>query len=118
MSHVENIISALGIRAQSTIGSWRSIPKKGSVENGAQIDLVIERTDNAITLCEIKYTEKPYAIDKHYAEKLKHTMALFGQKTKTTKQLFLAIISANGLKKTIYSEGLVSGIVTLNDLFA
>ena len=118
MKHVENIINALGIRANSTIGSWRSIPKKGSAENGAQIDLVIERTDNAITLCEIKYTDKPYAIDKHYAEKLKHTMAIFGQKTKTTKQLFLAIISANGLKKTIYSEGLVSGIVTLNDLFA
>jgi hypothetical protein len=48
---------------------------------------------------------------------LKRKIAVFKEKTRTKKQIFLAIISANGLKKTIYSEDMVDGLVTLDDLF-
>ncbi len=116
MKHIDEIVRALKIRASSTIGSWRTSGRKTS-EQGAQIDLVIDRSDNAITLGEIKYTQQPFAIDKQYAQKLRATIALFKQKTKTTKQIFLAMISANGLKKTLYSEELVTSLVTLADLF-
>jgi AAA+ ATPase superfamily predicted ATPase len=115
LKHIDSIIHALKIRAAS-VGSWRFIPRK-KAENGAQIDLVIDRNDNAITLCEIKYTANPFVIDKQSNEKLKHKIAIFKKKVKINKQIFLAIISANGLEKNIYAEEIVDGIVILEDLF-
>ena len=41
----------------------------------------------------------------------------YQQQTRTTKQIFLVFITLNGLKQTIYSEEIVDGIVTLEDLF-
>ncbi len=116
VKHYHQIIRALGIRGASGIGSWRFVPRNAT-EKGAQIDLVIDRLDDAMTLCEIKYTEKPFVIDKSYAAVLENKLLLFKKHTKTTKQLFLSMICANGLKKTIYSEELISGVVTLEDLF-
>lgn len=115
IKHIDRIVRTLKIRASGT-GSWRFVPRK-ETESGAQIDLIIDRSDNAITLCEIKYTDKPFAIDKQYAEKLKHKIMLFKKKVNINKQIFLVIISASGLEKTIYSEEMVDGIVTLKDLF-
>lgn len=117
MKHVDQILIALDIQASSTIGSWRFVPQAKVGENGTQIDLLIDRGDSVINVCEIKYTDKPFVIDKPYAEKLKERVILFQRKTKTDKQLFLTFISASGLKKTIYSEELVNSIVTLKDLF-
>jgi len=116
MKHADHIIRALNIHSASTIGSWRFIPRK-HLETGAQIDMVIDRTDNAITLCEIKYTENPFVIDKEYAKKLKERIEIFKTVTKSDKQIFTAIISASGLKSTGYSNELVSGQVTLDNLF-
>jgi len=113
--HVEQIVHALKVKAMYA-GAWRFTPRT-KMEDGAQIDLVIDRSDNAMTVCEIKYTNKPFAIDKQYAEKLKHKIAVFKKKTNTKKQIFLSMISANGLEKTIYSEDMVDGVVTLDDLF-
>ncbi len=99
------------------MSAWRFIPRKKLAE-GAQVDLVIERSDNAITVCEIKYTDQQYAIDKQYAKNLKKKVEIFREKTGTNKQIFLAMICANGLKSSIYSEELIDGgVVTLNDLF-
>lgn len=114
--HRHHITRALGIKTATTFSSWRYVPHDNS-ERGAQIDLVIDRIDNAITLCEIKYTDKPYVIDKKSAEGLNRKIDIFKKQTKTTKQIFLAMVSASGLKETIYSEEMVSGVVTLEDLF-
>jgi hypothetical protein len=85
---------------------------------GAQIDLVIDRSDNAITLSEIKYTDLPFSIDKQYAANLENKIQIFKQKTGTKKQIFLAMICVNGIKQTSYSEKIVDGgIVTADELF-
>ena len=115
--HSTQISEALGISATSVPSTWRYIPSKGAKEFGAQIDLLFDRDDDAITLCEIKYTDMPFAIDKSYAANLLRKIDVFRARTTTTKQLFLAIISASGLKKTMYSEELVNAVVTLDDLF-
>lgn len=115
--HSAQISDALGISATSVPSSWRYIPSKGAAEEGAQIDLLFDRDDDAITLCEIKYTDTPLAIDKSYASNLLRKMEVFRNRTKTTKQLFMAIISASGLKKTMYSEEIVNALVTIDDLF-
>jgi hypothetical protein len=114
--HIPLIRQALHLTMAGT-SQWRFIAPKGSPERGTQIDLLFDRKDRSIRLCEIKYTEKPFAVDKEYARVLQNKCAVFAKHTKTDKTLYLAIISASGIKKTMYSEDLISGVVTLNDLF-
>lgn len=114
--HIYHIARALGVRTSIKVGTWKYI-SLGKAEQGAQIDLIIERLDDGINICEIKYTEKPFAIDKKYAAELSHKVELFRKQEGSKKQLFLSMISASGLTKTIYSEELVTGVVTLDDLF-
>jgi hypothetical protein len=115
LSHRYEITRALNIQAAAQITSWRYIPTK--LERGAQIDLVIDRDDDAITLCEIKYTDAPFSIDKSYAQLLERKIDVFKKQVKTEKLIFMALISSNGLKENVYSEGLIYKIVTLKDLF-
>lgn len=122
--HINQIVKALDI--ENTIyssGSWRYIPLKKSKENGAQIDLLFDREDEVITLCEIKYCEKFYAIEKSYAKSLEQKMEVVtknypNRKNPTKKQIYLAMITSFGIKQNMYSEDLVHNEVTLNDLFA
>jgi hypothetical protein len=116
MKHINQIIAAMHIKSVNAIDSWRYIPKESS-KSGAQIDLLIDRNDDAITICEIKYTSEPFTIDKAYAQKLQNKIEIFKNKTKTRKQIFLVLISANGLKPSAYSKEMISNIVTLEDLF-
>jgi len=115
--HLPQISKALNISPTAVPNTWRYVPRKGSQEVGAQIDLLFDRDDDAITICEIKYTERPYVIDKQEYAQLKRKFIVFKEKTRTKKQLFLAIISANGIKKSIYSEDMLDGVATLDDLF-
>ena len=114
--HVNQIIHLMGITAGGTISSWRYRPTSKS-QNGAQIDLLIDRNDDAISLCEIKFTEKVFTIDKAYAKNLFNKIEVFKQITKTKKQVFLSVISATGLKQNEYSTILVDSTVSIDDLF-
>jgi AAA+ ATPase superfamily predicted ATPase len=116
MKHIDQVCAALNIATGGIVSSWRFVPTK-KIETGVQIDLLIDRNDNAITLCEIKYTIEPFIIDKQYATKLQHKIEVFKKKTKIKKQIFLVIISANGLKPSMHSEEMVDGLVVLDDLF-
>lgn len=115
--HLTQIRKKLGINASAIANGWRYSPTAKSGEKGAQIDLLFDRDDDAITICEIKYTTEPFEIKKDYADNIKRKIAIFKQKTKTNKQIFFVMISANGIKETLYSEELVQGMVTLEDLF-
>ncbi len=115
--HLLQIKRVLNLPPMSLSSSWRYSPIKNSRECGAQIDLLFDRRDDAITICEIKYSNQPFVITKSYFEKLQQKIDVFSEKTKTKKQLFLVIVAANGIKKNIYSRKLVSGVVVLDDLF-
>ncbi len=115
--HINQISNALGISASAIPATWRYVPAKGSIESGAQVDLLFDRYDDTITLCEIKYTHDPFVIDKSYAKKLEEKIEIFRRRTKTRKNIDMAFISASGLKKTLYSGKMVSGVCVLNDLF-
>lgn len=115
--HIGEIRRALDIHAVSGIGVWRYIPKKGSEQQGTQIDLLFERYDDATTLCEIKCSNKPFVIDKAYAQALKQKLRVYQERTSTDKQLYLALISAKGVKQNTYAKELVDAVVTLDDLF-
>lgn len=115
--HIFNIRKKLKIPSSAIAHSWRYAPISKSKEHGAQIDLLFDRDDDSITICEIKYTNEPFEINKKYAEILKNKIAVFKEKTRTKKQLFLVMISAYGLQNTMYSEEMINGVVILEDLF-
>ena len=115
--HVSTIRKALDIAVGADVGTWRYSPWLKSEDKGAQIDLLFDRKDNSVTICEIKYSKEPFVIDKQYAAKLINKVDVYKKHTGTQKQAFIAMISANGLKPTMYSEELISNIVTLDDLF-
>jgi hypothetical protein len=110
--HINQIKKALGISGiASDVCSWT---KKG--ENGAQIDLVIDRSDRVIDLCEIKYCDRPFEIKKDYADWLKERRDIFRENVRTNKTLHLTMITPFGLAKGKY-ESCVQGCVTAADLF-
>ena len=111
--HIPQIRRALGISGVLTeIYSWRS----KSYDPGAQIDLVIERGDNVINLCEMKYTSSEYAIDKAYDLNLRNKRSAFLAETKTRKAAHTTMVTTHGLLKNIYQAG-IHFEVTLDDLF-
>lgn len=117
LKHVAQIKRALGISAVLTHESqWAHRPRDHQ-EVGAQIDLIIDRKDDCINLCEIKFCDAPFAIDAAYARELQNKIAVFREQTRTRKTLFLTMITPFGLKKNQHSTELVSQELTLEHLF-
>ncbi len=115
--HILEIMHTLKLSDTAIAYTWRYVPSRNSKEEGAQIDLLFDRKDDTITICEMKYTESPFVIDKSYAQILNKRIEIFKHQTKTRKNVLLAMISSSGLKKTLYSEEMVSGLVKLEDFF-
>ena len=112
--HITGIKKQLGISGIYTeISAWRSQKSK----KGAQIDLVIDRKDHVINLCEIKFSIDPFVISKSYAEQLQHKISTFREETGTSKTIFLTLISAHGLKQNEYALRIVHDTMDLNALF-
>jgi hypothetical protein len=102
----------------SEIGSWRYIPPKGKPERrGAQIDLVFDREDGIISVCEIKFSAQPFSVTKSYAQDLKNKLEIFASVTRTRKDLQLVLIAAEGFKPNTWSEGLVDVSLDAKILF-
>lgn len=116
--HISAIRKALQLLPTALPYGWRYTPTKKANEKGAQIDLLFDRQDDGITLCEIKYTRSAFVVNKEYAKNLLNKKQVFCQKTRTKKQIFVALVSANGVKDTVYSDDIVCAVVTLTDLFA
>ena len=94
MAHIPQIKKALGISGVvANTFSWKS----KNAEKGAQIDLVIDRRDQVVNLCEVKYSINPFTITKSYADNLRNKVGAFRSETKTRKTLFLTMITTYGL---------------------
>lgn len=107
--HIQKIIEALNIQSAEAVSAWRT--------DGAQIDLLIDRNDDAITVCEVKYTADPFVMTRSYADTLRQKINLFKSVTKTKKEVFLVLISAHGAKENQLFHEVISGLVTLESLF-
>jgi len=77
---------------------------------------VIARRDNTINLCEMKYTNQAYAIDKKTAAGLLNKIAAFEEETGVRKDICLTLVTTFGVKQNMYSD-IVQSEVTLDDLF-
>ena len=116
MAHTQQIKAALGIAGVlSNVYSWR----KGADEmsDGAQIDLLIDRKDQVINLCEMKYSLSEYVIDAEYEQKLRNKKSVFIDTTNTRKAVHLTMVTTFGIKANAHS-GIVQNEITLEDLFS
>lgn len=115
--HLAQINRALGISGISTVESaWSYLPT-GNAEEGAQIDLLIDRADNCINLCEIKFSNFEFVIDKAYARDLRNKRDIFKARSRTRKTMFFVMITTHGTKENQYYEELISSQLTMDDLF-
>ncbi len=113
--HVRQIKKKLGISGiLSDVTSWRK--KKDEESDGAEIDLLIDRRDQVINVCEIKYANGEYVIDKEYDRVLRNKVETFRHATDTKKALHLTMITTYGVKRNMYGNEIVFQ-VTLDDLF-
>jgi uncharacterized protein len=116
LKHISQIKKVLGISGIFSTAS--SYFKKGTKEEqGIQFDLLIDRNDHTITICEIKFYGAEYTIDKTSAMEYRNKIATFKEATKTKKQTFLTMITTFGVKQNQYSLGLVDANLTMDDLF-
>lgn len=112
-AHINEIKQALGIASVSAeYYSWKS--KK--LEEGAQIDIIIDRADNIINLCEVKYCDHEYQLDKEEFFKIAHRIEAFQTETETTSSIIPTMITTFGLSKGMYSDQIPVQL-TLDDLF-
>ena len=114
--HVPQIKSALGISGVLTnVHSW--FHAADSVyPTGAQVDLLLDRADNVINLCEMKYSSGPYAIDKAVDSMIATKVEAFKSLSKTQKAVHVTFITSNCLVRNSYWNA-VQSEVTLDDLF-
>lgn len=113
--HIDEIKRALGIAAVYTeIYSLRVANIKE--KDGFQIDLIIDRKDAVINLCEIKFYADEFVISKSYYKQLLKKRQRFIEHTGTKKQVFLTMITNHGVSKNQYANEIVDAEVILKEL--
>ncbi|MCB9230817.1 MAG: AAA family ATPase [Bacteroidia bacterium] len=114
LAHIPQIKKALGIGGVVTqSASWKSTQSA----EGVQIDLLIDRRDQVINLCEIKFSISPYTIRKKDAEGLRRKIGTFKSETRTRKSVFLTMITTFGLESNEFSTEIVQSDLTMDALF-
>ena len=107
--HLPQIKKKLGIDSISTdICSWQN--------DEAQIDLVIDRRDRIINLCEMKFSDKPFSVTKSYLAKMEQRREYFAEATSATKALHLTMIAPYGIVDNAQCPKIQS-VVNMDDLF-
>lgn len=115
MEHHNQIKRSLGISGIATeVSTWRKQPDENT--SGAQIDMVIERADRMIHLCEMKFSHKEYGITKEYELKLRKRLALFESTLKQKRPIGYTFVTTFGLGEGKH-HSIVHSEVTMDDLF-
>jgi uncharacterized protein len=113
-AHLTQIKQALGISSiQTHTSTWHGTDGVSQ----AQVDLVIDRRDHAINLCEMKFSIHTFVIDKSYAAELQRKIGVFKTATNTRKSVFLTMITTFGIAKNEHAGSLVQKSLTMDVLF-
>ena len=113
--HIIQIKRALEIGGvKSSVSAWNIAGTK--TKTGAQVDLLINRNDNIVNLCEMKFYSGLYSIDKDEELKLMNRIETFKETLTPKQQVHLTLITTFGLKQGKHS-GKVQKVVTCDELF-
>lgn len=114
--HSREIKRALQIGGvKSSLSAWTVKGDDGT--DGAQIDLLIVRNDNVVNLCEMKFTQAPYVIDKEEEAKLRHRLDTLRASLSPRQTIHLTMITTYGVAYGKHS-GIVQKEICIDDLFA
>jgi AAA+ ATPase superfamily predicted ATPase len=116
LKHIQSIKHQLGIGSVIT-QQFAYLIQNPALKTHHQIDLIIDRNDQCINICEIKYHAKPYTITKNYAETLRQRMQYFAWETETKKTIFLTFISKYGVTTQSGIPNLVDSEVLMEDFY-
>ena len=115
--HIPQIKQALGISGVVTnTYSWqvKDDPVYGA---GAQIDMLIERADNTVNICEMKFSQNEFVIDKDYDAVLRHKLSRFGSSVSHRKAIHLTMVTTYGVAHNAYWNRVQSEVIA-DDLFS
>lgn len=108
---------ALGIAGvETTEAAWSYRPASDAMR-GAQIDLLIDRRDDCINLCEMKFSQGEFVIDRRYADELRRKRDVFREVTQTRKTVFVTMVTAFGVRDNEYRRELVDHCIEMQALF-
>lgn len=117
LQHIEQIKEALGIKGiLSNVYSWRTESDKEKGIDKTQIDLLIDRKDGVINLCEMKFSEQEYIITEKEEMNLRRRRGNFIAASQTKKAIHITLVTPYGLKRNSHAS-IAQNEVTLNDLF-
>ena len=112
---MERIKEALGVSGVlTTVSSWSCPPADG--RPGAQVDLVLERDDRVVDLCEMKFSAESVRFDRKAAESIRNKAERFVETTGTRYAVHTVVVTPVGLVRNSHSDD-VQNIVTLAELF-
>ena len=113
IAHIQQIKHALRIDAISTLNySWRSKTSKPAV----QINIIIERADKIVNVCEVKYSQDEYLLDKEEYEKISRRRSTFIQETGLRHTPWITMITTEGIVRGKYTD-MIQSQIRLDDLF-
>ncbi len=116
--HIASIVEALKISVVARTASyWAHHPKLGDDMPGAQIDLIIDRADRTMSLCEMKFANAPYVVTKDYALKINQKRSIFRALSKSKKALFNVLIAPYGATENASYHSAFDQHLTLEALF-
>jgi len=115
-AHTSQIKRALGLQAiEAKISTWQG---RDDSQHGAQVDMLIDRADRIINICEIKFSQAEFEIDKSQASNLRNKLSVFRTLSKAKRRtLFLTMITTFGVRPNAYQLELVQNEIVLEDLF-
>lgn len=120
LNHINQIKQKLGISGiLSEVYAWSKRAFTDSAGNewgGGQIDLIIDRNDGVMNLCEMKYSTDEYSIDAGYEQTVRNRMVMFRSAEKTNKDLRCTFVTLYGVKLNKHSN-IVDDQILLDDLF-
>jgi hypothetical protein len=112
-AHTDQIKKALGLNVIETQIYNMNIDNDST---GAQIDMLIERADRVINICEIKFSKGEIVIDKSTAQNLRNKLSAT-ENIFPRRNIFLTMVTTFGVKDNEYHKELIQNQVTLNQLF-
>lgn len=114
-NHIPQIKASLGISGVSTSESLWS--KRGDEDaEGTQIDLIINRRDNVVNMCEIKFYSDEFLVTKDYHFTLERRKRLLREHIPKKATIHNILITTFGVIKREFFGDFIQ-VITLDDLF-
>ena len=114
--HLQQMKMVMGIAAVYTeAGSY--IQKAGNENKGVQVDMLIDRADNIINVCEMKFYDAPFTITKKYAAELRNKRAIVRMVAPSKRSIFITMVTCFGILENSYATELIQSQVRAVDLF-